>query len=241
MQDEFLFFRNYLHTIQEAPKSKRGQLCLAIVEYILDDKEPTFKPSDWGLRASFEAMRLAFNTSKDLHKKRSEAGKLGGAPKGNQNAVKPKTSKTSKKQAKTSEEEKEVLYVNNNKNILYYLTEKKRAKYFPHQQRQILLSESYSYHEKDRFGSAMLEVADTLLELQEIVQKEPVKFNNQTYNEEDINKIFSTIGKQCVELIAGKIAVKRDIENRTLYILGVVFSQYEKIKRKEFVNYENKI
>ncbi len=132
------------------------------------------------------------------------------------------------------------LHANKNKNnnkLLYILSQKQRAKFFSDDEREPLLPENYYYHENDDYGECVREVADTILEATELSQQDEINYNGQTYTAKDFETIANTIAKDCVHQLAKRLAVapytNLEIKNRPLYILGVIFSEYEKFKNKE--------
>ena len=124
------------------------------------------------------------------------------------------------------------MHAKNNKNILSSLLDKERAKTFSLAERKVLLSDVYEYHKSDDYGQAMLEVADTLLEVKELAQQGELKFNKQTYTLQDCQEILAKQGKELVGLIAPKLVLTQDIKNKPLYILGIVFDEYNKTLNK---------
>lgn len=254
MPESFKFYRSYLLILQELEPVDGYEFARAIAEYAINGKKPKLKKS---LQIFFEIVKPNIDADIRRYVASVANAQKGGAPKGNQNAKKcakisvnaeqqacdegqkttykqpknnleqPKTTLNSKKQRAINGVNCDLL-ANNNKNILLSLTEKTRAKIFSMEERRFLLSDNFEYHEQDKFGEAMLEVADTLLETCEIAKQGDIKFNNKIYTESAIQKLITKQGRYYVDLIAPKIALKQDIKNRPLYILGIAFAEYDK-------------
>lgn len=79
------------HLVTPLPDKSAGKLFKAILEYAYDDTVNELPDVD-GIRGIFNLMKEQIDRNNahyaDVTKKRSEAGKKGGAPKGNQNARK---------------------------------------------------------------------------------------------------------------------------------------------------------
>lgn len=92
-KESFVFYRSFAYTIDRLPAEIQLLLYKAITAYALDMKAPSFEdcPDRVFLEAIWESIRpqLDANHKRYLNGcKGAEYGKLGGAPKGNQNARK---------------------------------------------------------------------------------------------------------------------------------------------------------
>ena len=107
MQDDFKFFRNYYEILKKLPANKCGKLVVAICEYILDDKEPSFSENEWGLAGVFASLKLSLDKAKTIHDKRSIAGAQGG--RGNTKQTDPElpTQESKEKQTQSKTKAKE--------------------------------------------------------------------------------------------------------------------------------------
>ncbi len=113
-----------------------------------------------------------------------------------------------------------------NKNI-FYLSASAGQKPQTHTpaERQSLLSVNYEYHKQDKFGDAMIEVADILLDLQEYAETQGViTHNNRAYNAREVVDLIAKKGKQVVDSVAQKIAINDTIDNHATYIASVLLS-----------------
>jgi hypothetical protein len=90
----FVFYHEFAEYIAELSGDEAKELMLAVIDYDREGIVPSLKGA---AKMAFIAMALRIDKDResweDACRKRREAGKLGGAPKGNKNA---KTSKTSK-------------------------------------------------------------------------------------------------------------------------------------------------
>ena len=102
--DTFVFFPTFLTQI-EAVKNDKVQLALyrAVANYGLYGELPDFSDIDplGTLDAIFIPMRYAIDEAKARRQQRRDNGKNGGAPKGNKNAAKDKTTENNQIQPKT--------------------------------------------------------------------------------------------------------------------------------------------
>ncbi len=113
-----------------------------------------------------------------------------------------------------------------NKNI-FYLSASAGQKPQAHTpaERQSLLSDNYDYHKQDKFGDAMIEVADILLDLQEYAEAQGViTHNNRAYNACEIADLIAQKGKQVVDSVAQKIALNDTIDNHATYTASVLLN-----------------
>lgn len=92
-KESFVFYRSFANTIDRLPAEIQLPLYKAITAYALDMKEPSFE--DCQDKVFLEAIWESIRPQLDANHKRylngckgAEYGKLGGAPKGNQNARK---------------------------------------------------------------------------------------------------------------------------------------------------------
>lgn len=92
-KESFVFYRSFANTIDRLPADIQLPLYKAITSYALDLREPSF--DDCQDRVFLEAIWESIRPQLDANHKRylngckgAEYGKLGGAPKGNQNARK---------------------------------------------------------------------------------------------------------------------------------------------------------
>ena len=143
MRESFVIYTKIKETVEKLSNEQKGQLFQAILDFETD-KEPVF--SDSAVELVFIPIRqdLERNNEKweETRKKRSEAGRKGGAPKGNKNALKQANQskqasdciaetiditgvkvglKNNKKQAKQA---KQAVYVNDNVNVYVNDSEK---------------------------------------------------------------------------------------------------------------------
>lgn len=105
MQDDFKFFRNYFEILRKMPANKCGKLVIAMCEYILNDKEPVFSETEWGLAGVFASLRLSLDKAKTLHEKRSVAGAQGGRGNTKQIEVKDEREENKEKQEQSKEKQ----------------------------------------------------------------------------------------------------------------------------------------
>ena len=122
-----------------------------------------------------------------------------------------------------TEKENESFPPDNKKNNIFFLSDCAgvRAKEYPDNQRELYLTPAYEYHVGDEFGTAELEIVDTLLEIQEYAQIQgQIKHKAKTYTAEQINQILADKGKKLVAELVYKIAKDNTIKNKTLYILS---------------------
>ena len=91
MKDTCVFYRDFRNAARNFLADKRAAFYEMILDYAMDGIEP---PPDSEFIAHFELIRSRLDADIAKYNAKSENGKKGGAPKGNQNA---------KKQAKTSQ------------------------------------------------------------------------------------------------------------------------------------------
>lgn len=89
MRDSFVFYRSFFEAIEIQPKNVQADIYAAIFNYVFNDKLPE------GLTSIAQSMFILIKPQIDANSQRYENGKLGaeygrlgGAPKGNQNARK---------------------------------------------------------------------------------------------------------------------------------------------------------
>lgn len=107
MQDDFKIFRNYYEILKKLPANKCGKIFLAMCEYILNDKEPVFSESEWGLAGVFASLKLSLDKTKSIHEARSAAGAQGGRGniKQSENKKKQNVKNTDKNKSKIKQTE----------------------------------------------------------------------------------------------------------------------------------------
>ena len=91
MYDNFLFRKSWWDVIKGLPDEQRCEVIDTITQFIFEDVEPRFEePTAVSMAVQFIIRDIARDKEYyiDTTDKRKEAGKLGGAPKGNQNARK---------------------------------------------------------------------------------------------------------------------------------------------------------
>lgn len=103
----FLFLYEWMETTSELTDEQLGQLVRALFSY--DLKKETTTPKDPIVKMAFSFIKSALDRFNDNYLKKSDAGKKGGAPKGNKNASK-KTTKNKQKQAENNQ--KQLTYIN---------------------------------------------------------------------------------------------------------------------------------
>ena len=125
-------------------------------------------------------------------------------------------------ETETEKENASFPYDNKNKNIFYHSTSAgKRPKEWSSADRERFLSPSYEYHSGDAFGTAMLEIADTLLEIEEYAQLQgTIKYQSKAYTASQIEDFLAKKGRVLVDELAYKIANDTTIKNKAQYILG---------------------
>ena len=109
----FIFFRSFADAIEKIQKdSVQLAMYRAVVNYGLSGTLPSFNEIDptGALDAAFVPMQFAVDEAKACRERRSAAGKLGGAPKGNTNS-----SKNKQKQANSNKNNPNI-NINKNKN-----------------------------------------------------------------------------------------------------------------------------
>ena len=135
-----------------------------------------------------------------------------------------KTTKPSIVNGKGNGTESDISVRQKNKNI-FYLSASAGQKPQTHTpaERQSLLSDNYEYHKQDKFGDAMLEIADILLDLQEYAEAQGViTHNNRAHNACEIADLIARKGKQVVDSVAQKIAINDTIDNHATYTASVL-------------------
>ena len=95
---KYSFFESYHNALARVSDERYGRVVRAMSSFVFKQEEPNFSDdADWMV---WELIRPILEHGQELAKVRAEAGKKGGAPKGNDNAA--KTSKNKQKQTKTS-------------------------------------------------------------------------------------------------------------------------------------------
>lgn len=95
---KYSFFESYHNALARVSDERYGRVVRAMSSFVFKQEEPNFTDdADWMV---WELIRPILEHGQELAKVRAEAGKKGGAPKGNDNAS--RTSKNKQKQAKTS-------------------------------------------------------------------------------------------------------------------------------------------
>ena len=93
-KDSFVLFRSFFQAIEEQPPDAFKKIVLSVAAYALDGVNPNL--NDITLKMVFNFVKPIIDSSnkrwEETRIQRSEAGKLGGAPLGNQNAAKNKGS-----------------------------------------------------------------------------------------------------------------------------------------------------
>ena len=107
MLDDFKFFRNYYEILKKLPANKCGKLVVAMCEYILDDREPIFAETEWGLAGVFASLKLSLDKAKTIHDKRSVAGAQRGRGNIKQTAPELSTQESKEKQTQSKTKAKE--------------------------------------------------------------------------------------------------------------------------------------
>lgn len=112
-RDSFIFYRSFFLSVDRLPEDMQLLLYRAIAQYALDKIEPDFSSSQY--LQFIEAIWDGIRPQLDANYKRFVNGCMGGAPKGNQNA---KKKKTTKKQPKINRKTiKKQPNVNDNDNV----------------------------------------------------------------------------------------------------------------------------
>ncbi len=114
--NNFTFYRNYYEIIRYLQPKDKLALYDAILEYMFEDKEPE-------LKELLNGIWINLKRPLDNSKKNNENGKKGGAPIGNQNALKNSTEHTTEKQPKNNPKTTEHTSEKqaNNISIFYFL------------------------------------------------------------------------------------------------------------------------
>ena len=90
-------------------------------------------------------------------------------------------------------------------------------------ERKSLLSENYDYHKHDKFGKAMIEIADILLDLQEYAKMQgEITHNGFIYKAQEVATLIAQKGKQVVDTVSQKIAINDIIENHATYTASIL-------------------
>ena len=96
MYDNFLFRKSWWDIIKQLPSEQRSEVIDYITQYIFEGIEPQFEEMT-AVTMAVQFIIREINADKERYdsitEKRRESGKLGGAPKGNQNARKNKQNK----------------------------------------------------------------------------------------------------------------------------------------------------
>lgn len=112
-RDSFIFYRSFFLSVDRLPEDMQLLLYRAIAQYALDKIEPDFSSSQY--LQFIEAIWDGIRPQLDANYRRFVNGCMGGAPKGNQNA---KKKKTTKKQPRINRETtKKQPNVNDNVNV----------------------------------------------------------------------------------------------------------------------------
>lgn len=104
----FFFYSNWFYDAKNLKPMQRLAWYEAIIQYALSGDEPDHLPPN--LEFAFKMIVPNINRAEKISKIRSESGKKGGAPKGNQNA---KNKQNKQKQAETSKNNQNKLDSNN--------------------------------------------------------------------------------------------------------------------------------
>lgn len=88
-KDSFVFYRSFQEAIQEMPKKHQLDIYRAIVDYALDNKEPTLCGAASALWKSFRPQIDASAKRYENAKKGGKYGKLGGRPRKDSDEKKP--------------------------------------------------------------------------------------------------------------------------------------------------------
>ena len=242
LRDNVLIDNELYQSVTLLNNEQLGQVMRAVLEFGFERIEPTGLDTITQVIYSLATLRMA-----KVQKRYDSCvanGRNGGAPTGNKNAQ-----KTTEKQPKTTEKqpegpkkttkpsiingngkgngtESDISVRQKNKNI-FYLSASAGQKPQTHTpaERQSLLSVNYEYHKQDKFGDAMIEVADILLDLQEYAETQGViTHNNRAYNAREVVDLIAKKGKQVVDSVAQKIAINDTIDNHATYIASVLLS-----------------
>ena len=249
LRDNVLIDNELYQSVTLLNNEQLGQVMRAVLEFGFERIEPTGLDNVTQVIYSLATLRMA-----KVQKRYDSCvanGRNGGAPAGNKNAQKTteKQPKTTQAQPKTTEKqpkgpkkttkpsiingngkgngtESDISVRQKNKNI-FYLSASAGQKPQAHTpaERQSLLSEDYEYHKQDKFGDAMIEVADILLDLQEFANAQGViTHNNRVHNACEIADLIAQKGKQVVDSVAQKIAINDTIDNHATYTASVLLS-----------------
>lgn len=99
-RDGFIFYRSFLESLKDLPADIFKLCVVALCDYAFDGV--------YSIPENEPYVKLFFNMAKpqiDANYKRYMNGKTGGAPKGNQNAVKDKSTKNNQKQPKDKDKD----------------------------------------------------------------------------------------------------------------------------------------
>lgn len=246
LRDNVLIDNELYQSVTLLNNEQLGQVMRAVLEFGFERIEPTGLDNVTQVIYSLATLRMA--KAQKRYDSCVANGRNGGAPAGNKNAQKTteKQPKTTQAQPKTTEKqpegskkttkssingkgngtESDISVRQKNKNI-FYLSASAGQKPQTHTpaERQSLLSDNYEYHKQDKFGDAMLEVADILLDLQEFAEAQGViTHNNRAYNACEIADLIARKGKQVVDSVAQKIAINDTIDNHATYTSSVLLS-----------------
>lgn len=96
-KDTFIVFMEWEDNCEDLTDEEFGQLMRAVFKYARNGEKPSF--SDRTMRACWKPIQQAIDRANEAYKQQCEVnrinGKKGGAPYGNQNAKKQKTTETS--------------------------------------------------------------------------------------------------------------------------------------------------
>ena len=119
-KESFVFYKDWWNAISGMPKEVRGEVCECVIRYAfgnIDADADTDGMAAMALRfiaPQIDRDRVKYEAT---CKARQEAGRLGGAPKGNTNAAKPaEPTENNQNQAKQPDNDNETDNVNDNEN-----------------------------------------------------------------------------------------------------------------------------
>lgn len=117
MKDTCVFYRDFRNAARNFQADKRATFYEMVFDYAMDGIEPS---PDSEFIAHFELIRTRLDADIAKYNAKSENGKKGGAPKGNQNAKKqPNSSKNKPKQPNSSETSHNINEDDNYVNVNY--------------------------------------------------------------------------------------------------------------------------
>lgn len=247
-RDNILIDNDLYQSVLHLDDAKLGKVVRAVMEFGFERKEP--QHLDEALKAIYTFATLKMVKAQNRYDNCIRNGRNGGAPQGNKNALK---NKTTKKQPKNNQETTKIQPENNqnflkNNQSLLIETEKESEKEteFPNdkktknifslsdasghcaiehseQEREVYRSEYYS-QQPDKYRRAMDEIADIILDLREFVQdKEAITYNGVSYDTETVLSAIEKRGKAVTKRLAYYIA-NGQVENNAMYVLGVLLT-----------------